>query len=211
MPAMIFRNQARNLAFGSQTTAIDKLKGKIGGKSGSLPYNSARVGLPAQTAARWASRRRTCETGPEADRRRGWRGIHHGTVEAASGLAGYIWLLTRANEQLKPEERTFIAHLSTAALDLAQAVTLTAMFITLVREAYRGCLRRLDGGRGDQRIAKLCGRIETRRGSDSGSPDGNLEHKPVEGQIDRLMVLKRQMYGRAKYDLLLRSRVLAAV
>jgi transposase len=32
---------------------------------------------------------------------------------------------------------------------------------------------------------------------------------PVEGQINRLKMLKRQMYGRAKYDLL-RSRVLAA-
>ena len=32
---------------------------------------------------------------------------------------------------------------------------------------------------------------------------------PVEGQINRLKALKRQMYGRAKYDLL-RSRVLAA-
>ena len=32
---------------------------------------------------------------------------------------------------------------------------------------------------------------------------------PVEGQINRLKGLKRQMYGRAKHDLL-RSRVLAA-
>ena len=32
---------------------------------------------------------------------------------------------------------------------------------------------------------------------------------PVEGQINRLKLLKRQMYGRAKFDLL-RSRVLHA-
>ena len=32
---------------------------------------------------------------------------------------------------------------------------------------------------------------------------------PVEGQINRLKLLKRTMYGRAKYDLL-RRRVLAA-
>jgi transposase len=32
---------------------------------------------------------------------------------------------------------------------------------------------------------------------------------PVEGQVNRLKMLKRQMYGRAKFDLL-RSRVLHA-
>jgi hypothetical protein len=34
--------------FDGQTTAIDRLKGKIGGKSDSLPYDSARLGLQAQ-------------------------------------------------------------------------------------------------------------------------------------------------------------------
>jgi len=36
-----------------------------------------------------------------------------------------------------------------------------------------------------------------------------LKRGTIKGQINRLKVLKRQMYGRAKYDLL-RSRVLAA-
>jgi transposase len=117
-----------------------------------------------------------------------------------------------ANE-LAASERTFVSHLVTIAPELGRAGELATRFAALIRNApdkangpaleawlanAKGTL--LDAFvRGVERDhdAVLAGLIEP------------WSTGPVEGQINRLKLLKRTMYGRAKYDLL-RRRVLAA-
>ena len=119
------------------------------------------------------------------------------------------WLLTQPDEQLKPEERAFIAHLSASAPDLSRAATLAGAFAKMIRERT---VETLDGWLISAEASELRGFAAGLRRDEAAVRAALTEPwstSPVEGQINRLKALKRQMYGRAKYDLL-RSRVLAA-
>jgi len=122
-------------------------------------------------------------------------------------------LLTMAPDKLDAQEAVFLSHLAEIAPDLARAGDLAAGFAALVRNAP-------DAGNGPALEAWLASTRGTAldafvRGIDRDR-DAVLaalvepwSTSPVEGQINRLKTIKRQMYGRAGYDLL-RKRVLAA-
>lgn len=161
-----------------------------------------------QTVGRWAYGQRTRDPAREPV----VAAVMEATITAAweppSGRR-CAWLLTQAAEHLTPEESAFVAGLATTALDLVQAADLAKAFTGLLQE------RRADGF--DAWIAAA--RDSTLRGFANGlmrdeaavraAFTESWSTSPVEGQINRLKGLKRQMYGRAKHDLL-RSRVLAA-
>jgi transposase len=119
------------------------------------------------------------------------------------------WLLVLGDEELRPEDRFYVD----ALLELSPEVALVR---GLARE-FRRMLR-------DRDVYGLGGWIETARQSplrrfgecihaDVAAARAAIElpwsNGPVEGQVNRLKLLKRQMYGRANFDLL-RARVLAA-
>jgi transposase len=123
-------------------------------------------------------------------------------------------LLAMPADRLTDDERTFLAHLRETAPTLVRAGEIAANFAGLLRD------------RRDQPGASLALNrwIAGAQGSDLESFARGLERdyaavcaaliepwstSPVEGQINRLKMLKRMMYGRAKLDLL-RQRVLAA-
>jgi transposase len=122
------------------------------------------------------------------------------------------WLLLRRRSELDDAERMLLADLCRRSSEVAASRRLAQRFMVLVRERRAGQL--------DQWIADVqtTGPPELRGFSRNLHRDwmavraGFTVHwssGPVEGNINRLKLIKRQMFGRAKFDLL-RKRVLLA-
>lgn len=122
------------------------------------------------------------------------------------------WLLQQDEADWRPDERSFVTHLYERAPELAAAAKMVARFRQIVR-----------GRQADELDAWLaeavgCGMAVMRDfaaalNRDYESVKASLEcgwsQGQVEGQVNRLKNIKRQMFGRAKFDLL-RARVLHA-
>jgi transposase len=99
-----------------------------------------------------------------------------------------------------------------AATDLHQAYALTQEFVAMLKEREGSCLQdwmrraELSGLPALKGFARGLRRDAAAVAAAFSSP---WSQGQVEGQITRLKLLKRQMYGRAKFDLL-RLRVLPA-
>jgi transposase len=120
------------------------------------------------------------------------------------------WLIMRREEKRDDEDKALLDQLQEQHSELAEAMELSESFARLVRQrqpegldfwleqAGKSCLKafqRFAGGlRDDYEAVKAGLTLPWSTG-------------PVEGQINRLKMLKRQMYGRANIDLL-RQRVL---
>jgi transposase len=120
------------------------------------------------------------------------------------------WLLWEAPEDLSEREAAYVATLTQLCPPIAEAQRLltTCRAILTARQAER-----LDpwleqcGGSG---ISELVGFARGLRRDDAAvqaAVRSDWSQGPIEGQVNRLKLLKRQMYGRAKFDLL-RQRVL---
>lgn len=134
-------------------------------------------------------------------------------VETAKPLTprGAAWLMMRHEEGLDDEERRQLAQLNEQEGEMGQAISLTRGFLELVRQrqpeeldtwlerAAASCLSAFErfarGLRDDYEAVKAGLTLPWSTG-------------PVEGQINRLKMLKRQMYGRANIDLLKQRVVL---
>jgi len=122
------------------------------------------------------------------------------------------WWLLLNEEKLKDEEREFITQITTSQPEIAMAQALAREFQRLLRDRAEpeldGWFTAVEesgvmefrnfakGLRRDERAVRAAMKSEWSNGQ-------------VEGQVNRLKLLKRQMYGRAKFDLL-RARVLYA-
>jgi transposase len=122
------------------------------------------------------------------------------------------WLLLRDEDTLGRPERRFLEELLGRCPDAAATYRLARDFAIMVRE---GGLRKLDGW---LRAAETSDVVEMRRFAmglrkDEAAVRAALglpwSNGQVEGQVNRLKMIKRQMYGRANFDLL-RKRVLQA-
>ena len=120
------------------------------------------------------------------------------------------WLLLRRRSELDDAERVLLTDLCRRSSELASSRRLAQRFMVLVRE------RR--GAQLEEWIADVqsTGPPELRGFSRNLHRDWLAVHAgftvhwssgPVEGNINRLKLIKRQMFGRAKFDLL-RKRVL---
>ncbi len=120
-------------------------------------------------------------------------------------------LLTTEPKELGPDDRRLFALVRTTTPELAEAAELAVAFARMVRDKDGG------GGRLDGWLdaATASGLASFARGlrQDLAAVRAALvlpwSTSPVEGQINRLKTIKRQMYGRAGFDLL-RRRVLTA-
>jgi transposase len=120
------------------------------------------------------------------------------------------WLIMRREATLTEDEKSQRARLQAHAGEIAAAITLTQDFVGLVRQRQPGQLATwleraaASGLQAFQRFATGL------RADDEAVKAGitlRWSTGPVEGQINRLKMLKRQMYGRA-HMALLRQRVL---
>ncbi len=120
--------------------------------------------------------------------------------------------MLRKQESLEPNDEQLIALLIAQHPDLAQAIELAQGFAQMVRTLTP---LQLDEWltQADSSNLSAFGRNALRLREDYDAVKAGLtmsvSNGPVEGQPYRLKMLKRQMYGRAKIDLLERRFLLA--
>jgi transposase len=120
------------------------------------------------------------------------------------------WWLCKPVEDLSEREAAYISALKQLSPPIAEAQRLVAMFRTLLSERHEERLASFVEHCEQSGIAELVGFARGLR-RDYAAVQAALRYRwsqgPTEGHINRLKLLKRQMYGRAKFDLL-RQRVL---
>ncbi len=119
------------------------------------------------------------------------------------------WLLRR-DEDLKPAQVAVLDRLAAASPKLQQAHALVAEFLTPVRERREPDFDRWAEAVQDAGIAELQAFVSSLKRDEAAVRAGlsqSWSNGPVEGQVNRLKLIKRQMYGRASFALL-RARVL---
>jgi transposase len=116
----------------------------------------------------------------------------------------------RREVKLDDDEKTKLARLQAQAGDIAKAIRLTQDFAELVRQRQpdqlESWLTRASAS-GLQAFKSLANGLRADYEAVKAGVELKWSTGPVEGQINRLKTLKRQMYGRAGIDLL-RQRVL---
>jgi transposase len=162
------------------------------------------VPISVTTVKRWATARRL-------------RGA--GTPEVIAATTAGQWkapssrrcarLLTTAPEKLDADERRFIEHLGQTAPGLIQAAVVANAFTRMVRDHHdTGFDAWLEAARAGE-LRSFADGIDRDAAAVRAALTEPWSTSPVEGHINRVKTIKRQMYGRANYDLL-RQRVLAA-
>ncbi len=123
-----------------------------------------------------------------------------------------VWLVLQRAERLDEAENARLMHARQTVAAVEEAVSLAQEFAVMVRERehekLENWLERAEAS-GHRSLRRFAGGVRR----DYAAVDAALRlpysNGPVEGEINRLKYLKRQMYGRAKFDLL-RKRVLYA-
>jgi transposase len=123
-----------------------------------------------------------------------------------------VWLVLRKPESQQPEDEELIALLTAQHPDLAEAIELAQGFSCIVRQRQPSQLdpwltqALMSNLTAFRRFAK---RLREDYDAVKAGVTMSVSNGPVEGHINRLKMLKRQMYGRAKIDLLERRFLLA--
>ena len=122
------------------------------------------------------------------------------------------WLVLRREAKRTPAEGQQLAHLRAQAADVAEAIDLVQDFATLVRQRQPTQLA-LWLTRATTSTIEALRRFATGLYEDYEAVKAGVtlpwSSGPVEGHINRLKMLKRQMFGRAHLDLLSRRFLLA--
>ncbi len=117
-----------------------------------------------------------------------------------------------SEERLTAEQRRYLAHLCQVSPELALAYELSQDFLQILAERKASELTQWLERAKESRIAELrslAKSMQQDRAAITAACSLPWNQGQVEGQINRLKRLKRQMYGRARFDLL-RLRVLQA-
>jgi transposase len=123
-----------------------------------------------------------------------------------------VWLVLRKPESQLPEDEQLIALLTAQHPDLAEAIELAQGFAQIVRQRQP---EQLDPWLTQALMSNLTAFCRFAKGlredydAVKAGVTMSVSNGPVEGHINRLKMLKRQMYGRAKIDLLERRFLLA--
>jgi transposase len=122
-------------------------------------------------------------------------------------------LLARRPEKLKPDEQQLLAKLKECCPEISVLYDLTQGFAAVFRGKQSDALQTwLDDARrtGLPEIGRFCDGLLRDAAAVTAAVILPWSNGQVEGQIHRLKLVKRQMYGRAKFNLL-RRRVLPYV
>jgi transposase len=123
------------------------------------------------------------------------------------------WLVLRRPEQRTPAEEHLLAQLTAQDAQLADAIALAQDFAQLVRQRQPAHLDPWLARAAESPLAPLQRFAKGLRDDYDAVRAGVTlpwSNGPVEGHINRLKTLKRQMFGRASLDLLQRRFLLAA-
>ena len=152
---------------------------------------------------------------------RDWAAGHRGGVVRRNGCVGQhlppIWpvptgyrlarLLTASRSRLNAEERIFVSHLLAEEPALDAAITWAKRLNKLLRRRAVESLDDVLTAAGGTLFARFAASLRRDFDAISAALVTPWTTSPVEGQINRLKMLKRTMYGRAGFELL-RARVL---
>lgn len=120
------------------------------------------------------------------------------------------WLFVKLPADLEPEDRAALERMLQASDKAAQIYALGQQFVTMVRDHQSEALVRWLEAVLESGISALVGLAKSLQ-QDLAAVMAALtlpwNNGQTEGQVNRLKLIKRQMYGRAKFDLL-RKRVL---
>ncbi len=119
------------------------------------------------------------------------------------------WLLQADPSTLVADDRRLLDRLQAEAPDLARSVAVATSFADLVRRRSGESLEAWLAAAAATLLAKFAAGLEQDREALPGAITTPLSTNPVEGQIGRLKMLKRTMFGRAGFALL-RQRPLTA-
>ncbi len=111
--------------------------------------------------------------------------------------------------KLDSAERDLVVTLVNAAPEITQAVTLVRAFGAMIREHKVDALDPWFAAARQSALRGFADSIKRDRAAVKAALTLPWSSGPVEGQINKLKLVKRQMYGRANFDLL-RQRVLSA-
>lgn len=124
-----------------------------------------------------------------------------------------MWLLLGDEAKHLPEEQAFVALLLDDCPEVAQARRLGRQFMRIIRERQADALDDWMTATNESGLPEMRGFVTGLRRDLSpvmAALTSEWSNGQTEGQVNRLKLIKRQMYGRAKFDLL-RQRVLHAV
>jgi transposase len=123
------------------------------------------------------------------------------------------WLVLRPADRSTDQDRHQLAQLTAQAPELAEAVALAQDFAALVRQRQPTQLDPWLTRAATSALAPFRRLAKGVRADDAAVKAGVTlpwSQGPIEGQINRLKLLKRQMFGRARVDLLAQRFLLAA-
>lgn len=123
-----------------------------------------------------------------------------------------VWLLLRPSDQLTTEERAYLLHLHRCCPEMMVAQALVEEFTAVLKDhdvaGWYAWLHRAEECAIPELSAIARGMWRDRSAVEAAVAT-QWSNGQTEGQVNRLKVLKRTMYGRAKFDLL-RQRMLYA-
>ena len=149
------------------------------------------------TVYRWTAACKTRSTAPPNSR---WR---------PPSRRNCAWLLSEDPASLDEQTERFLHHLHENAPELSIAGELARRFAALIRGDDDAGLEQWITDATVSELASLAAGLSRDIEAVRAAITQPWSTSPVEGQINRLKTIKRQMYGRAAYPLL-RSRLLAA-
>jgi transposase len=124
------------------------------------------------------------------------------------------WLLLKPESELNDAERAWRADLAQRDAVLSQAASQGRQFREMIRQHQGKELTRwLDQSQREtvpEELRSFAKGLQEDEAAVRAALDSPWSNGQVEGQVNRLKTVKRQMYGRAKFDLLRRRFLLAA-
>lgn len=166
------------------------------------------------TVARYAQRLRQAQgEAPRQRRRRHPLPLVTAPSHRALTPRRATWLVLRRLERRTPEEQELLTPLTAQDATLADAIALAQDFAQLVRQRQPEHLDPWLARAAESPLVPLQRFAKGLRDDYDAVKAGVTlpwSHGPVEGHINRLKMLKRQMFGRASLDLLQRRLLLAA-
>jgi transposase len=168
--------------------------------------------------SRWVAQQRgvlpATADGPGVPRRHGRRPRDQAPQPAQRSLSARraAWLLVRRRDDLQTEEQTLLDQLTETCSDVAKAYELAQSFTKMVRErtdeALESWFEAVEAS-GLQDLRSFAAGLRRDEAAVRAGLSLPWSQGQVEGQVNRLKLIKRSGYGRANFDLL-RHRVLAA-
>jgi transposase len=123
------------------------------------------------------------------------------------------WLVLRPQDQQQPDDQQLLSLLTAAHPDLSSAIHLATSFAQIVRQRLADqfdCWLTQAAQSSVVPFQRFALSLQQDYDAIKAGPSLPFSNGPVEGHINRLKTLKRQMYGRASLDLVARRFLLSS-